>query len=208
MPSYDNKVLNGAGVAKLSQLVKDAIASGVAEEEIYIGSTTPSTSLYKVWIDTSGQTDTFVKGVTVNGAAVVLDGNYVANLTGIQGTMSAGQNISISNDTISAQLGYPTTTDNTSLAWNQQVLRSTTDTTAFTCVQPTGTTRSQEICGFFLADGTTCSFTVANATVTDGENTSTAGAALTVDVEDGKVYEFSLMAMTSTSTSLLLKEVG
>lgn len=110
MPAYDNKVLNGAGVAKLSQLVKDAIASGVAEEEIYIGSATPSTSQYKVWIDTGSAADTVVKGVTVNGAAVVLDSNSVANLTGLQGTLTAGDNITITNNVISASSGsvFPT----------------------------------------------------------------------------------------------------
>ena len=187
MAAYDEKLLNGAGVAKLSQLIKTAIEQG-SSAEIYVGSSTPSTSSYKVWIDTSGTADTVVQGVSVNGSNVVLDNNNVANI---------GYTV------------YQTTTDNTNLTWNKQVLRAGTDTTAISCVQPTATTYSQEICGFFLADGTSCDFTVANANIIyEDDSTSQAGAALSVEVEDGKVYEFSLMAMSTTSTVLLLKEVG
>lgn len=187
--SYDNKLLDGAGVAQLSQLIKAAIAAGVGVDEIYIGTSTPSTSQYKIWIDTSGLTDTFVKGITLNGTTVQLDANYIANLV--------------------VNPGYPTTTSNSNLAWNQQVLRAAADTTAISCVQPNPSSYSQEICGFFLADGSSCDFTVANATITyEGETTETAGSALSVEVEDGKVYEFSLVALSSTSTSLLLSEVG
>lgn len=186
MAAYDEKLLNGAGVAKLSQLIKTAIEQG-SSAEVFIGSSTPSTSSYKVWIDTSGAADTVVQGVNVNGSSVTLDNNNVASIYTV----------------------YQTTTDNTNLTWNKQVLRAGTETTAISCVQPTATTYSQEICGFFLADGSSCSFTVANADIIyEDDSTSQAGAALSVEVEDGKVYEFSLMAMSTTSTVLLLKEVG
>lgn len=186
MAVYDDKLLNGAGVAYLSQLIKTAIESG-GSSEVFIGSSTPSTGSYKVWIDTSGTADTVVQGVNVNGSSVTLDNNNVASIYTV----------------------YQTTTDNTNLAWNKQVLRAGTDTTAISCVQPTATTYSQEICGFFLADGNSCSFTVANADIIyEDDSTSQAGAALSVTVEDGKVYEFSLMALSTTSTVLLLKEVG
>jgi len=79
MAAYDEKLLNGAGVAKLSQLIKTAIEQG-SSAEIYVGSSTPSTSSYKVWIDTSGTADTVVQGVSVNGSNVVLDNNNVANI--------------------------------------------------------------------------------------------------------------------------------
>lgn len=209
MPNvYDNKLLDGAGLSKFSELIKTAIASGVGADEIYIGTSTPSTSQYKIWINPSGDSDTLVRGITLNGSAIILDANNIANLTNIQSTITfnTAYNSLTNKAATMSDIPYHTTTSDTNLDWNVEVLRSETDTTAISAKQPDTSTFAQTIHGFFLSDGITCDFTVANAIVTDGENSSTLGEALSVEVKDDTLYEFSLHAISDTKVALILKE--
>ena len=103
--------------------------------------------------------------------------------------------------------GLPVVAGNTSVAWNRFVARGGTATTAFTVVQPSSAgSRSQEIHGFFLSSGTTCSFTVTGCTIECDGTVSGSGSALSVTVTSGKVYEFSLEALSTTAVKLLVYE--
>ena len=175
---------------------------GSGSDEIYVGNGTPSASEYKMWINPDGEETVVVSGISFDGNAVTPYANGVVNLT-------TGDNINVTGNQISAvdTIGYPVTTEASNLTWNKEVLRSATDTTAISAVQPSVASTSQEIGGYFLANGSTCTFTVANATIQYEDTVTTnAGDTLSVDVNDGSIYEFSLVAMSNTATLLLMKE--
>ena len=132
---------------------------------------------------------------TIAGDANLVAGNIKSGVTifGVTGTF--------------VYEGMTVATGNTSMAWNTFIARGTTNTTSFTAVQPTSAgSNSQEIHGFFKASGSTCTFAVSGATTEFDGTTSSSGGSVSVTVTSGKVYEFSLMAMSTTAVKLLIHE--